>query len=143
LDQSNPLYYLQAIRSWGDQTWRSQDCAFASIYHALTPHVACQLADACQQVEYDAVVCAPTTSYELVGPYHGAILGLRATRDLTTKIERSDSQINSSSDHSFEQRVEALGWNSSLNWGRYQRILLIDDFLSRGRTIAPLVAPTY
>ena len=60
--------------------------------------------------------------------------------DFSDELSRTDETSDSSSGHPLEQRIGALTWRRSLNWQRHDRILLIDDLLSRGRSAVPLMA---
>jgi len=136
---SNPLYYLQAIRSGArDQSGGSLLCE--AEYKQIEKHAADLLAAGIRDCPFDAVVAAPTSRRCLQEPFLHAIKSLKlGLPDLTTDLTLVDPDVKSGSAHSMGERIANLTWTAGKDWTAFKHILIVDDVVSQGRTAVPLI----
>ena len=136
---SNPLYYLQAVRSGARDSGTGLFRCEAE-YKQVEKHAAELLSCGLTADSFDSIVAAPTTRRQLQDPFLDAIrLRLPKAVDLSVNLSIVDNEIKSDSHHSMEERVTNLRWSEGTDWIPIRRILIVDDVISRGRTAVPLI----
>lgn len=136
---SNPLYYLQAIRSNARDRITGATLCEAE-YRQIESHAVDTLTKGVDEYPFDAMLAAPTTRRCLQEPYLKATQSAKpGVADLTTDLTLIDSEVSSHSAHSLEERIANLKWDEGRDWATLKHILILDDVVSRGRTAVPLI----
>jgi hypothetical protein len=137
---SNPLYYLQAIRSNARDS-KTGGCLCEPEYKQVEKYAAELLALGLSTDSFDAFVAAPTCRRQLQDTFAHSVQArlVRGTLDLTANLSVADTKVKSDSSHSMEERIENLHWSEALDWTLIRRVLIVDDVISKGRTAVPLI----
>lgn len=129
--QSSPLYHLQRVRR--------NDNSYAQEYKKCEQEFVKALVSRIDQIAFDAIVCVPSSRPELQAPYRDAILLLKpGVADYSSCISRVNDGIDSSTDKTFEERVD----NFQLDIDSLPddvKLLVIDDILRTGSSAAAVM----
>jgi hypothetical protein len=133
--------YLQGIRSGVLARVRGGDpetSAVAISYHAMKCIYYQGLADLVD-FEPDAILTPPTSRPELSTPYFDAVYSKHKNAvDLTTRFSRLPS-ATAGTGTSVDEFISQLTYVPSGDESRFKTLLIVDDVLARGTTVAAIV----
>jgi len=142
LSQSGGLYYLQGLRSkvlegiFGD----SEKNPYADLYRMELQKYVKELCDSLDVQSIEAIVCPPSSKPYLQRPYLEAIKNANnSIIDLTGSIKRKKN-ISAGKGIDLNSYIDGLYIEKPEKLNSIRSLLVVDDVLGRGKTVAALVS---